>query len=120
MFSAIEYPEKLISTSSQRKKKPRHDRRGSLPLLLLLHLKLGVDHVLLAFALGMAIACRSRFGAAAARLLALAIEVLGHGVRSLLELADRLLDGVDVVLARRLLDLLDGGLDRPLVRIGDL
>src|SRR5262249_19352374 len=114
--------ERRIKSAGEAKVQPPPPRRpgSALPRELLLHLELGVDDALVLAATALA-AIRGAAGAplGAARLLAL-VEVLRHRVHRLLEVAQRLLDGVDVLAAGRLLDALDGAGERRLVLLGEV
>src|SRR6516165_1593331 len=91
---------------------------------LLLHLKLRIDDiVLLAVAGGAGLRAAGLWTAAAGALrsgAALPLDMLRQRVRCRLQVVQRLLDGVQVGAAGGLLDLLDGGLDRRLVALGEL
>src|SRR5260370_31003692 len=95
-------------------KRPRHLS------ISLLDFELCVADVFLAWVLRFAVAGRLGAGSRPAWSRLLGIEMLRHRMGGLLELVDRLPNGVDVILAGNLLDTLDRGLDRCLVGIGDL
>src|SRR5262249_31480426 len=61
-----------------------------------------------------------RTGRATALRPALSVQVLGHGARGLVQVADRPADRRDVLAAGRLLGPLNGRLDRRLCRLADL
>src|SRR5947209_5234481 len=89
---------------------------------LLLHLILGIDDIFLAAAALWAVLTRARslLAIAAGALAFFLVQVLSHRVRGLLQLLDRLPDRAGVVLARCLLDLLDGRLDGGPIGVADL
>src|SRR5262249_20824971 len=83
--------------------------------VLLLHFKLGINHVVLAARrAGLAVArrCRARAGARRTGAGTRPLQVLHHRVRRLVQVADRLPDRVHVLARRRLLHLGEGRINR--------
>src|SRR5262245_8629680 len=107
----------------------RRDRRERLPralppvaanqMLLLLHFELSINYVILA-ALAVSAGRAGRTGGRTARLALARVQVLGHGLRGLFQVADGPAGGRDVLAAGRLLEPFDRRLDRGLVRVLDL